>query len=569
MVSMSQRMQIMVAVVVGVGMLLFGSGLSNEFAWDDEEQVVNNPVIASLQNVPAFFQGSTFQTGGAGGLSGLYYKPLMTLSYALINAAFGLEAFYFHAVQALLHIINALLVFWFIRLVLRRVEMKQLMDYWAFGAAMIFLIHPVQVESVVYTASFQEVLFFLFGIIALLLLSVGQPKNRWQMMGLVGLVGLLQLASLLSKESGVLFGPMVLVMGVYFGWRVLPLLIGEGVAAAVYAYLRFFVAQVWFRKHNLSPITRADFLERMKSVPEMLVYYGRLLVWPKNLAIAQHWMVTKLGWLDFWLPLLGSAVVLGLVGWWGWHLFIRRSKWRWVWTVFMIWTLVGISLHMQLLPLDMTVAERWLYFPLVGVTGLIVVGFEQIYERGILFSYRLSGRSRMVAMGVFIAIVIALSARSYVRIGNWQDGYTLYGHDVALAADSFDLQNNYGVELYRHQEYEEAKLHFARSTELAAHWWTNWNNLGVSVERDGDKQTALAYYARSIENGDYYLAYQNKARLLFQTGQIEEAAKFTEEALLKLPYNEQLWQVRLVALQQLGDQEGLRQARARIRELQK
>jgi Flp pilus assembly protein TadD len=141
-----------------------------------------------------------------------------------------------------------------------------------------------------------------------------------------------------------------------------------------------------------------------------------------------------------------------------------------------------------------------------------------------------------------------------VRNSNWKNGLSLYSHDLQISADSYDLENNLGVELYRAGRRDEAKPHFMRSTELAEDWWINWNNLGVVVEEEGDLETATRYYQKSIDHGQYFLAYQNLARI--KTKQDPEAAVvFIKESLRLLPYNADLYKWWGIAEYQLGNKE--------------
>lgn len=107
---MLQNNKIRLWIIVILGFCVYLPTLFNGFVWDDEEQIVNNPQIQSLSNLPAFFSGSTFNAGGGGNLSGLYYRPLMTSSFTLVYSIFGLNPFFFHLVQVILHIANACLL---------------------------------------------------------------------------------------------------------------------------------------------------------------------------------------------------------------------------------------------------------------------------------------------------------------------------------------------------------------------------------------------------------------------------------------------------------------------------
>ena len=72
----------------------------------------------------------------------------------------------------------------------------------------------------------------------------------------------------------------------------------------------------------------------------------------------------------------------------------------------------------------------------------------------------------------------------------------------------------------------------------------NWNNLGVSYEREKNYQKAAEYYQRSVNNGQYYLAYENLARILVKYGKDrEKTADFIDKALKVYPRDDNLKQI--------------------------
>jgi len=533
-----------VLILFSIGLLVYGSGLWNEFVWDDEEQIVANQAVHSLANWPLFFQGSTFNTGGANSLGGLYFKPLMTFSYALIYSLFGPRAFFFHLVQLLIHSLNSFLVFLFFEWIFGTVRQKKVskktLEQLAFGLSLIFLVHPISVESVSYIASMQEVLFFVFGMSAWLVMI--KNKVGWRSVGVV--LGLL-LASMLSKETGVVF----LVAGLALTWLFLKKwrMAWWGMTATVigcYAFLRFAVAGVFLEKHGLSPITVLSLPERLVSLPKILWFYLKTFFYPQRLVIAQHWVVDKVTSPDFYWPLVflvvASAFVVGL----GWRIWRKHSEW---WQVFVFSVLLGgaaMGLHSQFFPLDMTVADRWFYLTQVGLLvligcGLIVFGLE-------IQKYLSSAKYWKDIWIVGGVILVVLSIRSVIRVQTWRDSLTLYAHDSQFVT-AFDLENNYGVALFRAGQIDRAGTHFLRSTELAPEWWTNWNNLGALAERAGNDALALEYYEKAIANGQYYLAYENKAKMLARTD-ATAAITFSRESLQFFPANVTLRQVLVTAL---------------------
>ena len=154
-----------------IGFFIYANSLTNGFVWDDEEQIVNNTVIRSWQNLPLLFSSSTFYAGGAG-LSGGFYRPLVTLSYMLNYSVWGSDAFGFRLFQIFFHLINVILIFFLLQKIFR-IHKVEYGNRAAFLAALLFAVHPANVESVVYVGSIGEIFYAMFVILALLVMLDG------------------------------------------------------------------------------------------------------------------------------------------------------------------------------------------------------------------------------------------------------------------------------------------------------------------------------------------------------------------------------------------------------------
>ena len=499
-------------MIVIIGLALYFNSFTYPFVWDDEEQIIANQSITSLGNIPQFFFGSTFNSGGRDGLTGLYYKPLLTTSYALLYSLFRINPVGYHVFQVLLHIVNALLLFFFLRVFWK--------DQWRrFLISLIFLIHPVQIESVVYIAGLQEPLFMFFGLLTLNLYSCKKPN-------LLFLAAPLLLLSLLSKETGIVF---ILLVPLYSYLithknRLLSTF-SSLIALLTYLFLRFGMAKMQISEHNLTPINRLSLLERLPNIPKIIVHYLEHFFLPHNLSISEHWVINSLSWGEFWFPLiicLFLACGVFLLVWWQ-EKHLSRNLF------FLTWFILALGLHLHLIPLDFTVSDRWFYLPIVGLSAFLVSllpaqeKFELKNKHIVLFLY-----------------LIFLLVSALIRIEKWQSGLSLYQNDIAISPNSFDLTNNLGVELFRHGQIKQAQEYFLLSTKLAPYWWTNFNNLGVTLEAAGDATGAAEAYKIAIENGRYYLAYENYARFLIVTNQLQEAQEFLNEATKQFPHNQTL-----------------------------
>jgi len=154
---------------------------------------------------------------------------------------------------------------------------------------------------------------------------------------------------------------------------------------------------------------------------------------------------------------------------------------------------------------------------------------------------KLSVRQQKIAVAVSMAIIIALGARTVIRNTDWRSGLSLYGHDIALVPmispqGNFELENNYGVELFRAGRIDEAGEHFKRSIALQPNWSFSQNNLGAVLERLGDLEAALDHYRKAAEV-DYYLAHENVAGILIKMKHYNQARDFLEKSLIKFPNN--------------------------------
>lgn len=515
----------LMAIVILIGAAVYSNSLFNSFVWDDEEQIVQNVLVHSIKNLPGYFSGSTFNTGGAGGLTGIYYKPMMTSLFSLVYTFFGPRPFFFHFLQTMIHLMNIGLIFGIFN--------KLLTKNAAFWATLIFAVHPINVESVAYISALQDVLFAFFGLLGLI--SLIKAKKATAIFGL-------WLLSLLSKETGIIFLAIGAVYIILYRKNYLQkYLAGAVILILVYLFLRLGLAHIPFASQDLSPITRVSLKTRVLAIPKIVEFYLITYLYPKDLIIAQHWIVEKINWNDFWKPL----TIIGGVGAIGGMMAIKQlkndKKNRAAAGFFGGWFLTGLGIHLQIFPLDMTVADRWFYLSQVGFLGMTA---------SILTIDNRKWKKIFGLLAIFG--ILLLSARTIRRNMDWKNGLTLFGHDITLAGESFDLQNNYGVELFRTGNLEQAKIHFEKSTQLAPFWWTNWNNLGVTHQREGDIDKAGVAYQKAIDNGDYYLAWENLAFIKLNQEDNLATENFLAKGLSKLPMNENLLIAMSMVKQKLG-----------------
>lgn len=523
----------------------FIPSLPNEFVLDDPSQVANNVLVTS-GNIPRIFLGSSFGVTGSTKGEGVYYKPLMTSSYSVLYQVFGKNPYSFHLYQILLHTINSILVF-----LLFKKFFKQTLS---FIVAVIFSIHPFNSESVLYVSALQEPLFFVFGMTGFLLSTkVYLSKKN------VTLISSLFLLAILSKETGVLFITMAILYRLIIEKdrkELFKLLAGIIPMIVGYSFLRSYAVGFVPTSHDKPyPIMRLSLLERILNIPAMFYYYIRNFFVPYDFAVAQHWVVKKLTFQTFYLPLTASLLFFSAIGLVFKYLRDKKNTQLSLFIFFFLWFFIGMAAHMNIFPLDVTTADRWFYFPIVGLLGMMSIALR---------FFRTERKNAFIWACIVVSLIFF--TRSVMRATEWRDGITLDLHDIQFSKDSFPLENNLAYELINKERYAEAEIHARKSTELGSWWWLNWNNLGVIYRHKGSKEDpkyftqAEEYFLKAANNTTFYLPYENLAELLVNYDSPSKAQEFIIKVSRKMPLSGMLWFDLALAQLQLNDTKGALQA---------
>ena len=522
--------------LISIGLFVFLNSLFGDFVWDDVSQIQNNYFVHSLSNIGSFFLGSTFTPQSSTNLQGLYYRPLMTTSFSFIYTLFGQQTFFYHFFQLVIHIANSLLLFILFK--------KNLKEQIAFIISLVFLVHPINVESVAYISTLGEPLFFFFGTTALILFQKEKLTVKRSI-----LVSFLLFCSLLSKETGVLFGIIVSLYYLFFKKKSIPETI-KTIAVAftplcLYLFLRFSVAKVALEKIPDVPMMTAPFAMRIFSMPEIFFFYIKTFFFPKDLFIYQEWIVFQAD-SKFYLPLLLDAIFLTLLcalGIWIWK---TNKKTFTLFAFFTSWFLLGVGFHLQLIPLDMTVADHMFYFPMVGLLGVISLAIQNIKQP--------SHNLRTIGLTFAIAIICIFSLRTIIRNTNWYNGIALYGNDLRYQQND-RIENLLASALVSAGQLAQAQEHFEALLSRNPKEPALIVNLAIVNESQGNFQKAEELYQKGLQSDDSGVIYTNYARILYKQGKLQQAKDASSQGLKKFPNNSTLWIIDAIALYKLGNKQ--------------
>ena len=490
------------------GFLIYGSSLDNPFVMDDDMQIVQNVHVRSLDNLSSFFTSSSFDDG-TGKMVGIYYKPLMTIYYALVWNVVGNKPIDFRLPLLVIHIASSFLIFLF--------SLHFLPRKYSMILGLFFLVHPINTEVALYIADAQDIFYFFFGILSLYCIEVIENKKI-----LFFSLVLLFSAGLFSKETGALF---LLIGGAYTFFihprKKIPVFTSIVIVAVSYLILRWQIGMVHVRGVHIVFQT-ASFWERLRMLPLILGHYVEIFFFPMRLSVATDFILQEFSFILFWGPLFLVLLFLFFIFKISKQLF--NSSYKLHTQFFLVVLLFWFVLHGQMLiPLDGVYADRWFYIGVWGLSSLLIIFAYHKYD-----SLKLQ-----VVLGF---VLLALSLRSYARSLDWQDPLTLYRHEVALHPWDAKMNTFLGLEFFHQKKFLEARPYLVKATELSPNGARYWNNLGSLQGHLKDYQGALRMYEKSLSIEKTNLVSHNYLWLLLKINEREKALKFlNEQALVWFP----------------------------------
>jgi tetratricopeptide (TPR) repeat protein len=514
-----------VQIIIVVGAIVFFNALFGNFIWDDKIYITLNPKVY----VNVFSQENTFNSVGQ-------YRPVIALYFAVFYKIFNNIAFFFHTFQVSLHIANTILVF----LIFKKLLSKKL----SFFLALVFLTHPIQVEAVSYIAATGDPLAFFWGATALYL-SMEKKVSKKRIFLIFGLI----LLSLLTKEIGVFFLITILLFRIIFKKEQIGIFFRSGlIISLIYISIRFIAGGTFLEKPLLIPIAKLTLTQRILHIPEIIFYYLKTFFFPLSLAHNQLWIIDNFNFHSLYLPLILVLLFCFGIGILGLNIYKKeRNSFR-LYIFFLLWFLIGILAYLQIYPLDETVAERWFYFPIVGLLGLIALAIQSVKYN----------KENIKVMGyVGTTLIVLLSTRTVIRNANWADAFTLYTHDMKIH-DNFDIETNLASEYFFAGKYNGAVLHFRKSIEMFPHEG-NLYNLGLTFEQMGDREKAMVYYYKALEARNYtqvthgLSTYERLTWLLLLSDSFKQAKEVSSKGLKDYPQSESLWMNLAISEYRLGD----------------
>lgn len=516
--AQQKLMPCMLAVLVTAAVM--GGVVHNDFvAWDDDLHVYANPHFQSFTwgGIKAFWRAS---------YQHLYIPLPYTLWAALVwlnqmLADGGLTAGPFHSLNLLVHL-GSVLVVYRLALVVMSQENDSLGYRGAVAAALgalVFGIHPLQVEAVAWVSGFRDVLWGWWALLAVwqYLEYVKMPRTGRRRLHYGVATAAFGLA-ILSKPAAVIIPIVAWLLDVGCMRR-------SWWQASRSLSVWLVVAGSWGigTKMGQPDSLLSDvpsWPSRLAVATDAIAFYLAKLVWPFNLG-PDYGRTPLVALGDPW-GTVRSLVAIGL----GAILWLNRRKWP-------ILALASGIFVAALLPVlgvipfafqaYSTVADRYAYLAMLGPA--LVLAWV-VCRTG----------HRWPSWAIGILILGMLGGRSAAQISIWGDTMSLFTHGLRVNRASSLAHNNLGLALANQGALDEATAHFRAALALKPDLPEAHYNLGMALTLKGAFDTAIAQYDAALQlRPDWAEAYNNRGIALESQEKYADALTSYVRALLAKP----------------------------------
>jgi protein O-mannosyl-transferase len=522
---------------------VFKAGFTN---WDDQLYIYENRFIKQLsfENIRKFFSG--YFVGN--------YHPFTMISIAFDFYIAKLHPLWYHVHNLLLHLMNTVLVFWFIRLISKK-------QFTALLVALLFGIHTMHVESVAWIAERKDLLYTLYFLLAAIFyLKYYFARTENKRSGLFYLISLLFFTcSLFSKGQAVTLS-IVLFLSDYFLGRnfkkasawldKLPFLLLSAIFGIIALYAQKSAAA-------FPETPNYKLIEALVLATNNISVYIAKIILPLNLSTFYP-LPDKIGGhlpFSYWVFVPVVMLLCGTVIYW-W----KKNRTL----VFgLLFFLVNIALVLQVIPVGgARIADRYVYIASIGIFFIIAVGLDRMRE---FFQNKRARINRLIIL-VFACWIGLLCVLTFQRNKVWNNSLVLWTDVLQKFPGTQRALINRGNALFdlgRHQEaikdynivlsknptdvtayinrgrakanigdLQGAISDFTICTRLAPNDYLPFYNLGILYALTGDKIQSYEAFTASIHaNSEYAEAYFYRAQISVELGYKEQICLDYRKAL--------------------------------------
>lgn len=506
----------LLAVII---VLIYTETLTTPFIFDDISNIRDNPHI----RVPFL---SFKNLAWAGFQSPLANRPVANMSFALNYFFHGYNFVGFHVVNILIHIASGIFLYFLVKATIRTPALYA--RYAKFGwipffTAFIWLVHPLQTQSVTYIVQRMNSLAAMFYVLSMLLyvksrLSASH-RAKWLLLSGCFLAGILAFG---TKEIAATLPGFIILYEWYFfhglsrplAKRHILILAGIGVFITV-------ISLVYFGNDPFVQILNSyngrDFtpVQRVLTQFRVVIFYISLLIWPRPARLnLDHDFALSYSLTNPITTLSAVTIIIALI-----LLAILFAKREPLISFCIFWFFGNLAIESSIIGLELVFEHRNYLPSMLAILFVVALVFRYLKPTWL-------GAIALCVVGTLF------TAWTFERNKDWSDEITLYGDCVEKSPAKARPYNNLGAALMRSGRLAEAINQFKSALHIRPDFVDAHYNLGYAWSRQGNLAKGIYHFGETLRlDPDNLRALNNLGVALALQGRYGEATHYFEAAL--------------------------------------
>lgn len=463
-------------------------------SWDDPEMVFNNPDVLTF-NLKKFF--TDYYVGN--------YIPITMIGHSIGFLLFKDWAGGHHLINLFFHLINAWLLYKF----LFKLKLNQSLVFFTIG---VFLLHPLQVETVVWISELKTILMFFFFLLACnyYLKFLQTNKNIFYFISI-----LFSVLACLSKSYAVII-PFFIIAITFYNYKKITL---KNISYSI----PLFLISIIFGIINLKSQSSDQFInyshnyslyQKIVNAGYAIYNYVLLFLYPNPLYPLYSFpkftsTVNTIGLFTF------LSIILLFI-----YFLVKKKQTK---LILITLTIISLALMLQFIPFgEVLYADRYMYVTIIFFSILI---------------YSLSNYLKSFQNLALIFTILILAFITFTQLNYWKNSKTLYTYIVLHEANSFVALNSLGVELMLSNNELEAEQYLQKAISVNTKNYKGYYNLGLLYLKTNNPNKAIIQFNKTLAIKDYNKALVARAGAYYLLQDYSKAMADAERVLTKEPLN--------------------------------
>lgn len=496
--------------------------------------------------------------------SDLFMNGARWISYWLnaINYSFGkFNPFGYRLLNVTIHTTTSILTFYFFYLALTQLKKKSFFKdnafLIAFTTAGLFLLHPVQTQTVSYVIQgrLEGTAGLCIMIMSVLFLLITRSKNMLAKTALTGALFIVAFFATGTKEIVIISPFLIMLIDWFFvaqgDWQEFKgrLALHGALFVMIWGTYLYYLKPKFFTdliglkleaRNNIGNVLTERQSDRIKPLHyfisqfKVILHYITMFIWPFNISIEYDWKMVK----DFFAPdcILPFIVLVAMA--YGIYAILRRNAISIIGFA-ALWFFVAILPRSSIIPSSELLTDYKTYVGSVGILFLLAALLVKCCQLALAGVKTASCGEHKVAIqyAVIVLLLLPVGYATYERNKVWRSNLEFWQNIVQNAPGKARAYNNLAVAMSERGQFQESIPLYQKAIEMDDLYPDPCNNLAVAYSFLGETDKAIAAIKRGIKIQPHYPeAYNNLASFLITKKDFDNAQIALEHAIKLRPH---------------------------------